>query len=62
MYRVFNNIETNSTRDHMGTIEIGNNVFIGANITILTNARIGNNCMIASGAVVSGKFEDGVLK
>ena len=30
MHHVFNNINNNSTEFHMGCIEVGNNVFIGA--------------------------------
>lgn len=34
-------------------IEIGNNVFIGCNVTILPNVKIGNNIIIAAGSVVT---------
>ena len=34
-------------------IEIGNNVFIGCNVTILPNIKIGNNVIIAAGSVVT---------
>ena len=37
----------------IGTVEIGNNVFIGARSIILPNIRIGNNCIIGAGSVVS---------
>lgn len=37
----------------IGRITIGNNVFIGANATILPNVSIGDNCIIGSGAVVT---------
>jgi acetyltransferase-like isoleucine patch superfamily enzyme len=33
-------------------IVIGNNAWLGANVTILKGARIGDNCIIATGAVV----------
>lgn len=36
-----------------GSIEIGNNVFIGVGCTILNNVRIGNNSVIGAGAVVT---------
>ena len=39
-------------------IEIGENVFIGCNAIILKGSKIGDNCVIGAGAVVSGKFED----
>ena len=35
-------------------IEIGNNVWIGANTVILRGTRIGDNCVIAAGSVVKG--------
>ncbi len=41
-----------------GTIDIGNNVFIGENATILRNVKIGNNVVIGAGAVVTGDIED----
>ena len=39
-------------------IRIGNNVFIGANVTILPGTTIGNNCIIGAGSVVKGICED----
>lgn len=41
-----------------GQISIGNNVFIGMNSTILFNTEIGDNCVIAAGSVVKGKFQN----
>lgn len=35
-------------------IEIGNNVWIGANSIILRGTKIGDNCIIAAGSVVKG--------
>ncbi len=42
-------------------IQIGNNVWIGAKVTFLDGSKIGNNCVIAAGAVVNGEFPDNVL-
>lgn len=39
-------------------VEIGENVFIGCNCIILKGSKIGHNCVVGAGAVVSGKFED----
>lgn len=37
----------------VGIIEIGNNVFIGANSIILCNTRIGDNVVVGAGSVVT---------
>lgn len=34
-------------------IEIGDNVFIGCNVTILPNVKIGNNVIIAAGSIIT---------
>ena len=40
-------------------IEIGDDVWIGANATVLKGARIGNGCIVATGAVVlSGEYPE----
>ena len=43
-----------------GEIEIGDNVFIGANTTILYGVHIGNNVIIGAGSVVTKDIPDGV--
>ena len=45
----------------VGKVIIGNNVWIGNNVTILKNSEIGNNSVIATGAVVTGKFSNNVI-
>ncbi len=40
-------------RTKVGTVEIGNNVFIGADSIVLPNTRIGDNVIIGAGSVVS---------
>lgn len=45
----------------IGKVTIGTNVWIGNNVTILKNSKIGKNTIIATGAVVSGKFPDDVI-
>lgn len=42
-------------------IVIGNNVWIGAKVTVLDGAVVGDNSVIAAGAVVSGSFPPGVV-
>lgn len=47
-------------KEQIGTapIEIGKNCFIGCNVLILKGSKIGDNCVVGAGAVVSGNFED----
>lgn len=42
-------------------VKIGKNCWIGAKATILDGTNIGDNCIVAAGAVVKGKFPNGVL-
>jgi acetyltransferase-like isoleucine patch superfamily enzyme len=42
-------------------IKIGNNVWIGSKVTILDGSIIGDNCVIAAGAVVKGVLKNNVL-
>lgn len=44
--------------DLFGRIKIGDNVFIGVHAIILPGTMIGNNSIVAAGAVVKGVFED----
>ncbi len=39
-------------------IKIGNNVWVGAKVTFLDGCQVGNNSVVAAGAVVNGKFPD----
>lgn len=45
----------------LGEVFIGDNVWVGANVTILKNTKIGNNCVIAAGSIVSGDVPEGTL-
>lgn len=40
-------------------IEVGNNVFIGANCTILGNVRIGDNVIVSANSLVNKDLESG---
>lgn len=40
-------------QENIGCIEIGDNVFIGTNTTILGNVKIGNNVIVAAGTLVN---------
>ncbi len=42
----------------VGTVKIGNNVFIGAYSIILPNVKIGNNVVIGSGSIVTKNIPD----
>ena len=45
----------------MAPVEIGQNVWIAANCTILKGTKIGDNCIIGAGCVVSGEIPDNSL-
>jgi acetyltransferase-like isoleucine patch superfamily enzyme len=42
-------------------IQVGSNCWIGAKVTLLDGCSIGNNCVIAAGAVVNGNFASNLL-
>jgi len=42
-------------------IKIGKNCWIGAKVTILDGAKVGDGCVIAAGAVVNAEFPDNVV-
>lgn len=44
-----------------GTVEIGNNVWIGANTIILSGSVIEDNAVIAAGSIVKGKVPAGAV-
>lgn len=44
-----------------GEIVIGSRVWIGANVTILRNTHIGDDCVIAAGSIVKGDVPSGTL-
>jgi acetyltransferase-like isoleucine patch superfamily enzyme len=45
-------------RHHVSPITIGNNVYIGANTTILPGVRIGNNVIVGAGSLVNQSIPD----
>src|SRR4030042_4856560 len=45
----------------IGMVRIGRNVWIGNNVTILKNSEIGENTVVAMGAIVSGQFPSNVI-
>lgn len=50
-----------SKKSTFGSIEIGNNVFIGVASIILPNTKISDNSIVAAGSVVKGVFEPNVV-
>ena len=44
-----------------GPISIGDNVFVGANSTILYDVNIGNNVIIGAGSLVNKDIPDGTV-
>ena len=42
-------------------IQVGNNVWIGANVSILPGVSIGNNVVIGAGSVVTKNIPDNVV-
>ncbi len=42
-------------------IKIGNNIWVGAKATFLDGCVVGNNCVVAAGAVVKGVFPNNVV-
>src|SRR5690606_5451072 len=37
-------------------IKLGNNIWVGAKVTFLDGVVIGDNCVVAAGALVKGEF------
>ncbi len=54
---------TNKVKAHtkIGTVTIGNNVFLGHNVTVCCNTRIGNNVVIGAGSVITKDIPDDVV-
>lgn len=45
----------------IGRVTVGNNVFVGANTTILPGVKIGDNVIIGAGSVVTRSIPDNVV-
>lgn len=62
LQKVFNNIDSQKAiTKKYGCIEVMDNVFIGANSTILYDVKIGPNAIIAAGSVVTKDVPAGVI-
>ena len=42
-------------------VRIGDNVWIGDNVVVLSGSKIGNGCVVGANSVVSGVFEDNCI-
>lgn len=42
-------------------IKLGNNIWVGAKVTFLDGSVVGNNSVVAAGAVVNGVYPDNVI-
>jgi acetyltransferase-like isoleucine patch superfamily enzyme len=56
---MFNNINGGNLLPQVGVIEFGDNIFVGANTTIMYGVHIGNNCIIAANSVVTHDIPEG---
>ncbi len=56
-FRVLNNLGEGKFPEMVGCIEVMDNVFIGYNVTILPNVRIGSNVIIGAGSTVVRDLE-----
>ncbi len=63
IHSVFNNMpDANGVyEEHIGKIEVFDNVFIGANAIILGPSKIGPNAIVAAGAVVNKNVPEGSI-
>lgn len=59
MLNYMDNVDRYKVRQ--GEITIGNNVFIGANSTIIYDVKIGNNVIIGAGSLVNRDIPDGTV-
>ena len=59
MFRYMDN--DSSIPERKGSIDIGSNVFIGANTTILYDVKIGDNVIIGAGSLVNKNVPSGTI-
>ncbi|GAA2966533.1 sugar O-acetyltransferase [Lentilactobacillus parakefiri] len=53
--------ERNQNYEYPGNVTIGDNLWVGGNATIVPGVTLGNNVVVAAGAVVTKSFGDNVL-
>lgn len=63
IHAMLQNWQGNDTRfrEYMGCIQIDDNVFVGANTTILANVHIGSNVIIGACSLVNKDLEGGYV-
>ncbi len=62
IHKVFNNMDpSRQCKKYYGCIEIMDNVFIGANSTIMYDVKIGPNAIVAAGSVVTKDVPPGTV-
>lgn len=60
IHRMLNNcVEGGGFQEHLGCIDIKDNVFIGSNSTILPDVSIGPNAIVAAGTLVNKSIRGG---
>lgn len=60
IHHVFNTkCKTKEFKEYLGTIEIGDNTFIGARTIITYNTKIGEDCIIGCGSIVTHDIPSG---
>lgn len=59
-YMLRNVSENDKFPIYYGAIEVGNNVFIGSNTTVLPDTKIDDNVIIGAGSLVRGRITEGV--
>jgi acetyltransferase-like isoleucine patch superfamily enzyme len=58
---VFNRAKGGSLYTYFDRIIVGDNVFIGARAMVMPGVTIGNNCIVAAGAIVTKDVPDGAV-
>lgn len=61
IYLVLRNLDKRQDYEHIGCIEVMDNVFIGLGSIILSDVKIGPNAIIAAGSVVTKDVPEGSI-
>ena len=61
IYLVFRELDNNQNAEHMGCIEVLDNVFIGGGSIILPNVKIGPNTIVGAGSIVTKDVPPGTV-